>query len=67
MGVSFTVLSAVVLLLVNGFHALNVEDHYGDLQRVYYEAEDGDLIIDNQNRYGFLKKISSRIYVEEDD
>jgi MFS superfamily sulfate permease-like transporter len=66
-GVSVAVLSAVVFLLVNGFHAMNIEDHYGDLQTVYYRAEDGDVIIDNQNSYGFLKKRANRIYVEEDD
>jgi hypothetical protein len=66
-GVSVAVLSAVIFLLVNGFHAMNIEDHYGDLQTVYYRAEDGDVIIDNQHRYGFLKKLSNRIYVEEDD
>lgn len=66
-GVSVAVLAAVVFLLVNGFRAMNIEDHYGDLQTVYYQAEDGDVIIDNRNRYGFLKKISNRIYVEEDD
>jgi hypothetical protein len=66
-GVSAVVLAAVIFLLVNGFRAMNIEDHYGDLQTVYYRAEDGDVIIDNRNRYGFLKKISNRIYVEQDD
>jgi hypothetical protein len=66
-GISVAALSAVILLLVNGFHALNIEYHYGDLQTVYYRAEDGDVIIDNGNRYGILKKFSTRIYVEEDE
>jgi hypothetical protein len=66
-GVTVAVLAAVIYLLVNGFHAMNIEDHYGDLQTAYYQAEDGDVIIDNGNRYGFVKKFSNRIYVEEDD
>jgi hypothetical protein len=67
LGVLAVVIGAVIYLLVDGLYAMDIEDHYGDLQTVYYQADDGDLIIDNKNRYGFLKKVSNRIYVEEDD
>jgi len=42
-----------------------IEDHYGDLQTVYYKSETGDIIIDSNKRIGFIKKYPDRIYVEE--
>ena len=65
LGVSIAVVAIVVFLIVNGFQLMAIEDHYGELQSVYYKSETGDLIIDSNKRVGFIKKFSDRIYVEE--
>jgi hypothetical protein len=65
LGVSIAVVAIVVFLIVNGLQLMAIEDHYGDLQSVYYKSETGDLIIDSNKRVGFIKKFSDRIYVEE--
>lgn len=36
---------AVVELIGFGFHAMEIEDHYGDYQEIYYESKDSDLIV----------------------
>ncbi|MBX0333757.1 hypothetical protein K3G39_10965 [Pontibacter sp. HSC-14F20] len=66
LGISISVVAAVVFLIVNGLQLMAIEDHYGDLQIVYYRSETGDLIVDNNKRVGYIKKYSDRIYVEED-
>ena len=67
LGVLGLAIGAVIYFLMDGLYAMDIEDHYGDLQAVYYQADDGDLIIDNKSRYGFLIKLSNRIYVQEED
>lgn len=44
---------------------MKIEDHYGDLQSVYFQSKTGDLIIDSNKKVGFIKKHSDRIYVDE--
>lgn len=65
LGVSIAVVAIVTFLILNGLQLMAIEDHYGDLQNVYYKSETGDLIIDSTKRVGFIKKFSDRIYVEE--
>src|SRR6218665_2329033 len=33
-----------------GLYLMEIEDHYGDLQEVYFESQNGDLIINKQNQ-----------------
>ena len=63
--VSIAVLAIVVFLIYNGLQLMAIEDHYGDLQDVYYKSETGDLIIGNDKRVGFIKKLENRIYVDD--
>lgn len=65
LGVTIAVVAIVAFLIVNGLQLMAIEDHYGDLQSVYYKSESGDLIVDSNKRVGFIKKFSNRIYVEE--
>ncbi|GAA4303132.1 hypothetical protein [Nibribacter koreensis] len=46
---------------------MEIEDRYGDLQEIYYKAENGDVIIDSNKRAGFIYKDSHRIFVEENE
>lgn len=64
-GISVSVIAVIIFLIINGLHLMAIEDHYGDLQSAYYRAETGDVIVDNIKRIGFLKKLSDRIYVDE--
>ena len=60
----FMVLLAITGLIFFGFHTMNIEDRYGELQTVYYEAENHDIIINNKARtIGFVDKNWKRINV----
>ncbi|MFD2939233.1 hypothetical protein [Flavobacterium notoginsengisoli] len=40
-----------------GLYLMEIEDHYGDLQEVYFESQNGDLIINKQNQtFGIISK-----------
>lgn len=63
--ISIAVMAIVVFLIYNSLQLMAIEDHYGDLQDVYYKTETGDLIIGNGKRAGFIKKLENRIYVDD--
>lgn len=57
------ILSVVVLLFVLfgfiawGLYVMEIEDHYGDLQEIYFTSKSGDIIVNNQNeRFGVISK-----------
>ncbi|MDI9309727.1 MAG: hypothetical protein QM535_05895 [Limnohabitans sp.] len=36
---------------------MEIEDHYGDLQEIYFESQSGDLIINTQTKkFGIITK-----------
>lgn len=36
---------------------MEIEDHYGDLQEVYFESKDGDIIVNKETKqYGLITK-----------
>lgn len=40
-----------------GLYLMEIEDHYGDLQEIYFESENGDLILNKQNQtFGIISK-----------
>lgn len=44
-------------LVAYGLYAMEIEDHYGDLQEVYFESKSGDIIINKQTKqFGILTK-----------
>lgn len=66
-GILTIVVATLAILLWIGFNTMGIEDRYGDLQDVYYKAENQDVIIDSNKRFGFIYKDSGRIFVEESD
>lgn len=64
-GVSLGLLAVVLFEIMYGLHLMAVEQRYGHLQNVYFLSESGDVILDNNQRVGFIRKKARRIYVEE--
>ncbi|AWV98840.1 hypothetical protein [Arcticibacterium luteifluviistationis] len=49
-----------------GFYTMEIEDHYGDMQNLYYESKNGDLIINKSTlKFGIVEKDWKRIYIKE--
>jgi len=39
-----------------GLYSMEIEDHYGDLQELYYKSEDGDVIINKTtSEFGIIE------------
>ncbi len=52
-----TVVISITGLIVFGLYSLSIEDHYGDLQIVYYKAKDNDIIVNEETEtFGKLEK-----------
>lgn len=48
-----------------GFYLMEIEDHYGDLQEIYYLADSGDIIVLNQfEKTGEIRKTWKNISVK---
>ena len=64
-------LGIVIILLIYigvGLWTMDIEDRYGDLQEVYYQSHDGDLIVlknlkNNSDKYGLIEKSWNRVFV----
>lgn len=56
------VFSIVILLflfgfIIGGFYLVEIEDHYGDLQEIYFDSKTGDIIINKQTgKFGLIIK-----------
>lgn len=47
-----------------GLYTMEIEDHYGDLQELYYHSENGDLIINHTtSEFGIIEKSWKRINI----
>ena len=52
-------------LLIYGLYLMSIEDRYGDLQEVYFNAEDKDLIIYDTDKVAFIRRFDREVFVEE--
>lgn len=44
-------------LFVWGLYSMEIEDHYGDLQEIYFDSENGDLILNKETKkFGIITK-----------
>lgn len=57
------IVSAIIIVIglfgfiVWGLHLMEIEDHYGDLQEIYFDSENGDLIvIKDTKKFGIITK-----------
>ena len=61
-------LLSLCLILGFGFWTMTIEDKYGDLQEIYYNSQDGDLIVltlkGKKIQYGIIHKNWNAVYVE---
>lgn len=47
-----------------GFYLMEIDDHYGDLQEVYFDSKSGDIIVNKQTRkFGVITKSWKRAYI----
>jgi hypothetical protein len=47
-----------------GFYALEIEDHYGDLQEIYYQSKTGDIAYNQSTEeFGTLQKNWTRLNI----
>jgi hypothetical protein len=59
------VIIAVVGLIGFGLHAMEIEDHYGDYQEIYYESKDSDLIINEEtSEFGIIEENWKRLNIQ---
>jgi len=67
--------AVVALLIVGGygffhsvFHAMNIEDRYGDLQYFYFRSENGDLMVNlDLRKVGVVRKTRQFMRILEKD
>lgn len=54
----FAILFFILLgFICSGIYLMEIEDHYSDLQEVYFESKTGDLIINKQTgKFGLISK-----------
>lgn len=50
-------LSIIFCFIAWGLYLMEIEDHYGDLQQVYFDSKSGDLLVNNKNKkFGIVSK-----------
>lgn len=51
-----------------GLYAMSIEDHYGDLQEIFYSAKNGDLVLNKTTSdFGTVEKSWTRIQIIKSD
>ncbi|HEX8333609.1 MAG TPA: hypothetical protein VF622_13395 [Segetibacter sp.] len=56
----------LILFIGYGLYLMDVEDRYGDLQNLYWDSKDGDIILNKLNsKIGIVELRKSRIFVKE--
>jgi hypothetical protein len=59
-----TTLTLVIGFVGYGLYLMEIEDHYGDLQELFYASKDGDLIVNKTtSEFGIIEKNWKRIKV----
>jgi hypothetical protein len=57
-------LIGVAVFIDFGLYAMEVEDHYGDLQELYYDSKTGDVIVNKTtSEFGIIEKNWKRINI----
>ena len=64
----FLIFGIVAVLIVGfigfGLYAMEIEDHYGDLQELYYDSKSGDIIVnETTSEFGIIEKNWKRINI----
>ena len=50
--------------IIVGFHSIEIEDHYGNLQEFYYKSESNDIIVNRATfEFGIIEKSCKRINI----
>jgi hypothetical protein len=63
--ISGIVTIAVVGFIGFGLHAMEIEDHYGDYQKIYYESKDLDIIVNEEtSEFGIVGKNWKRLNIK---
>ena len=56
---------AVVGLIGFGLQAMEIEDHYGDYQEIYYKSKNSDLIVNQEtSEFGIVRKNWKRLNIK---
>jgi hypothetical protein len=64
----FVVCLAGFSLIIYGLFLMDIEDRYGDLQDLYWQSQDGDLIVNNtDSRVGVVRFRNRRVFVDASD
>lgn len=53
------IITLVVLFgwIIFGLYLMTIEDHYGDLQQIYFDSKSGDIIVNKQTKkFGIITK-----------
>jgi hypothetical protein len=59
------VIITVVGFIGFGLYSMEIEDHYGDLKELYYDSENGDLIVNKTtSEFGIIEKSWKRINIK---
>ncbi|KAF2517932.1 hypothetical protein [Flavobacterium foetidum] len=55
---AFTILLfTLIVFTISGFYLMEIDDHYGNLQQIYFECKSGDLIVNkDNNKFGIISK-----------
>ena len=57
----------VLTIVTYGLYLMDIEDRYGDLQDLYWESKDGDIILNEVNsKIGIIKFDNHRIFVKKE-
>ena len=52
------------MFIIWGLYLMEIEDRYGDLQQVYFDSKNGDIIINKQTKkYGIITKNWKRVNI----
>lgn len=58
------VIITIVGFIGFGLYGMEIEDHYGDLKELYYDSENGDLIVNETTfEFGIIEKSWKRINI----
>ena len=58
-----TTIIVFISMLALSFYTMQIEDQYGDLQEIFYKSKDGDLIVEENKRFGFIEKNWTTIHI----
>ncbi len=59
------VIITIVGFIGFGLYTMEIEDHYGDLKELYYDSENGDLIVNKTtSEFGIIEKNWKRINIK---